>query len=126
MARYVHDDVLDAALNVIKTNADKQVICSQQPTTYAEAATTYMLAEVAMTGTDYTIADGDTTGRKITVGTKTGASVTNSGTGTHVALIDTVGSRLLFVTTMTSQALTASNPITFNSWTDTIADPTAP
>lgn len=122
MAKIVHDDVLDGALNIIKNNANLMILCSQQPTTRTEAVTTYALADVAMASGDFTAANGDTNGRKLTVAAKTGVTVDGSGTGTHVALVD--GTRLLYVTTCTSQAVTASNTVNFPAWDIEIADPT--
>jgi hypothetical protein len=48
--------------------------------------------------------------------------VDTTGTATHVALCD--GTNLLYVTTCTSQALTAANTVNFPSWKIEIADPT--
>lgn len=133
MAKTVNPNILDAALNVIKVGitgygpCNKMVVCSAQPTTYTEANATYMLANVAMTGTDFTLGNGvtgGTTPRLVTMGSKSGVSVTNSGTATYVALIDSVNSVLLEVTTCTSQALTAGNTVTFPSWTIEISAPT--
>jgi len=122
MAKLVHDDVLDGAFDVLD-QADLMTACSSQPTTRTEAVTTYKLADVAMTpNTDYTKANGDTNGRKVTVAAKSAVAVDSSGTATHVALVD--GSRLLYVTTCTSQALTAGNTVNFPAWDIEIADPT--
>jgi hypothetical protein len=123
MAKIVHDDVLDGALNVVKNNCTRMTACSQQPTTYTEGNATYALADVTMAPGDFTAADGDTSGRKLTVAQKTGVAVDASGTATHVALLDVTNSKLLYVTTCTSQALTAGNTMTFNSWKIEIADP---
>jgi hypothetical protein len=40
-----------------------------------------------------------------------------------VALLDTAGSRVLYVTTATAQALTSGNTMTFESWDIEIGDP---
>lgn len=37
MAKFAHNDVLDAPWNYIKTNCARQLACSAQPTTYYEA-----------------------------------------------------------------------------------------
>jgi len=124
MAKLVSDNVLDAALDYIKNNCSKMTICSQQPTTYTEALTTYALADVAMTSTDFTIADGDVSGRKITVAQKAGVTVDTTGTGVYIALLYESNTELLLVTTCTSQALTQGNTMTFDSWDDEISDPT--
>lgn len=125
MAKTVHDDVLDGAFNIIKNNCTRQVACSAQPTTYAEGNATYALADVTLASGDFILANGDTSGRKVTVGAKSSALIDTSGTATHIALLDVSNSKLLFVTTCTSQALTAngSNTVNFPAWDDEIADP---
>lgn len=125
MAKSVHDDVLDGALNIVKNNATRQVACSAEPTTYTEGNATYALADITVASGDFTAANGSTSGRKLTVGAKTGALIDASGTATHIALLDVTGSKLLYVTTCTSQALTAngSNTVNFPSWKFEIADP---
>lgn len=124
MAKSVNNDVLDAALNLIKNNGTRLAVCSAQPTTYAEAMTTYALATVTIDSADFTgPADGDTNGRKLTVNAQTGISVTASGDATHVAVCDLTGTRLLYVTTCTLQALTSGNTVDTPAWDIEIADP---
>lgn len=125
MAKTVHDDVLDGALNIIKNNCTRMVACSTQPTTYAEANATYALADVTMASGDFTNANGDVSGRKTTVAAKSGVLIDTSGSATHVALLDVTNSKLLYVTTCTTQALTAngSNTVNFPAWDIEIADP---
>jgi hypothetical protein len=122
MAKIVHDAVLDAAFNELDL-ADLMTACNAQPTTRTEAVTTFKLADVAMTpDTDFTNANGDVSGRKVTVAAKSAVPVDTSGTATHVALVD--ATRLLYVTTCTSQALTSGNTVNFPAWDIEIADPT--
>lgn len=123
MAKSVADAVLDAALNYIKNNVTRMTACSAQPTTYTEGNATYALADVTVASGDFTVAD-DTSGRKVTVAQKTGVTVDSTGTATYVALLDVSNTALLYVTTATSQALTAANTMTFNSWKINIQDPT--
>ncbi|GAA4442992.1 hypothetical protein [Bremerella cremea] len=96
MAKIVHNDVLDAALAVIESNCDKLTICSRAPTTYTEANTTYALGDAVPTFTGP--ADGDVSGRKLTVDAISGADVDGSGNANHVALLDSGNSKLLYVT----------------------------
>ena len=122
MAKSVHDTVLDGAFDILD-QANLMIACSAEPTTRTEAVTTYALADVAMTiNTDYTKANGDTSGRKVTVAAKSTVTVDASGTATHIALVD--GTNLLYVTTCTSQALTSGNTVNFPAWDIEIADPT--
>ena len=124
MAKAIPDAILDKTLDEIAT-ATKQVLCSAQPTTYTEANATYALADIVVDGADFTKANGDTSGRKVTIAAQTGVLIDTSGTGTHVALIRTADSTLIYVTTCTSQAVTAngSNTVNFPAWDVELADP---
>jgi hypothetical protein len=124
MAKSVSTAVLDLALNDIKTNGNGMKVCSAQPTTYAEANATYMLAAVAMASGDFTLAAGDVSGRKVTMAAKTGISITNSGTATHVAITNSTGSALLLVTTCTSQAINTGGTVDIPTWKWEINNPT--
>lgn len=73
----LNDGALDAKLNYIKNNGTKLHLCTTEPTTYAEAETTYSIAEGNVTITGPT--NGDVSGRKITVPALSG--VTSSGAG---------------------------------------------
>lgn len=121
MAKSVHDTVLDGAFDILD-QANIMTACSAEPTTRTEAITTYKLADIAMTpDTDFTKANGDTSGRKVTVAAKSGVAIDTTGTATHIALCD--GSNLLYVTTCTSQALTSGGTVDFPAWDIEIADP---
>lgn len=124
MAKAMNDLFADAAFDYLDQST-LMVLCSAQPTTYTEAVTTYALADVAMTAdTDYTKANGDTNGRKVTVAAKSSVPVDASGTGNHVALVRVADTTLRYVTTCTSQAVTAGNTVNFPAWDIEIADPT--
>lgn len=124
MAKATPDAVLDKILDEIATGT-KQVACSAQPTTFTEANSTYALADVTLDSGDFTKANGDTSGRKVTVGAQNGVLIDASGTATHIALVRTADSTLLYVTTCTSQALTAngSNTVNMPAWDIEVADP---
>jgi len=123
MAKSVNAAILDLALTDIKTNSNRQVVCSAQPTTYAEL-TTYKLAEQAMVAGDYTLAAGDTSGRKVTVGAKAGVAVATSGTATHVGLGSSGRTQLDLVTTCTSQAINTGGTVDIPAWKYEINNPT--
>jgi hypothetical protein len=117
MAKIIPDAVMDAALNDIKNNATRMHICVGQPTDYADV-TTRSKGYATMASGDYTVADGDTSGRKITVASK---SVTPSGDGTvdHVALIDVSNSAIKAIDTIPSKAVTNGVAVTiaaFDLW----------
>ena len=123
MGKQVHNDVLDGMLNIIKNNATSQIVCSgvAAPVDRA-AALAAALATVAMTGTDFTLAD-DTSGRKVTSGAKAGVLIDASGDATHICYID--ATRLLYATTCTPQTLTANgtNTVSLPAWKIGVADP---
>lgn len=121
MGKWVHDLVLDAALDFV-AGANLMIACNNSVANRTDAVTTYALADVAMTANDFTKADGNSSGRKVTVAQKTGVTVDANGTANHVALCN--ATLLLYATTATAQALTAGNTMTFNAWAIEIADPT--
>ena len=110
---YINDSALDAGLNWIKTNGTSLHICSAEPTTYAEAATTYELAVAAVTLTGP--AAGDTSGRKVTIPQVSDDAVDTTGTATHWAL--TNGSDTLVATgsLAASYSLDSAGTYTFNA-----------
>ncbi len=128
MPKSVSDTVLDAALAVIAGGCDLMTLTEGAPLDFAEASTAKaaagrMLASFAMTAGDFTISDGATSGRRVSVAAKADALVGDDGTADHVALLDTVNGRLLFVTTMTSQVLTAGNLASTSAFDIEIRDP---
>lgn len=125
MTKQCPDITMDAFLGYI-ADCDCMVICSQEPTSYTDAYTTHMLVRQVMipgdNNGDFTIAD-DVSGRKLTMSQKLAAAITNSGTATHVALVKTGDSTLRYITTNTSQVITAGGTVDFPSWKINIADP---
>jgi hypothetical protein len=125
MAKSVHDDVLDGALNVVKNNATRLCVCANQPTTYAEATSTYKLAIKTISSSDFTgPANGDTNGRKLTVNAANGLNVDAGGDAQHIALADVANSKLLYVTTCTLKTLALNDSVNVPAWDIEIADPT--
>lgn len=117
---WVADAVLDGAFSVITTNVTEGYVTDQTVTTRADAVTN-SLADY--TPTFGSVTDGDASGRKLPMNQVTGITVDTSGTASHVAL--TSATTLYYVTSCTSQSLTASNTLTVNAWDIEIEDPTA-
>lgn len=126
MARWMNDSGADAALDYW-TAAERLVLCSAQPADYAAVAG-LAIAEAEVDGADFTKANGDVSGRKVTCAAQTGLLVDESGTITHGALVDDTNSRLLYVTTSASQAVTAngSNTVNTSAFKIELLDPVAP
>ena len=117
MPKTAPDAVMDAAFDYID-QADMMHVCStlDATPTYAEI-TAASLADVAVVpNTDFTKAAGDTSGRKLTVAAKSGVTVDASGTANHIALVTVSGSVVRYVTTCTSQVLTAGNSVNVPAW----------
>ena len=123
MAKSQNDLMLDAAFDWIRARVTQMTVCSTQPTTYAQATSTYKLADVPLTSTGIAVADGAVNGRKMTIAAKSGVTIDVSGTAAHIALAGSTGATvLLFVTTCTTQALTSGGTVDIPAWTDTISD----
>jgi hypothetical protein len=120
MSKFAADSVLDALLDKVATGTILTV-CSAQPTTRTEAVTTYKLADQVINSGQFAKADGDTSGRKVTIAQQTDVPVDSNGTATHVAICD--GTNLLYLTTCTSQFLTAGNTVTVPAWKFEVSDP---
>lgn len=124
MGKSVHDDVLDQALNYIKNNCTRICACSAEPTTYAEATSTYELADVTVASGDFTVANGSVSGRKVTVAQKSGIAVDVGGDITHLGYVDVSNTKLLAVTTTTTKTVTTADTITIPATILEIRDPT--
>jgi hypothetical protein len=123
MAKSAIPDMLDAALSYIRTSATKMMACSNQPLTFADANTTMKLAEIVMAPADFTLANGVTSGRRVTVAAKANVAVIVAGTANHVALVDVTNSKLLYVTTAPAQVLATGSTVSFGAWDIEIANP---
>lgn len=119
---YLNDYVLDAALSTLDTEANRLDICSQEPTTYAAATSTYTLGNKTSLSVGAP-ADRSPNGRKVTVAAITDGSVTGTGTATHWAMVDTGNSRLLATGALSSsQAVTSGNTFTLAAFDIGIPD----
>ena len=119
----IADRVLDNGLTVLDTEASRFDICSQEPTTYAQATSTYTLGNTTSISIGAP-ADRTGGGRKVTLSAISGASVTGTGTATHYAITDTTNSRLLVTGSLTaSQSVTSGNTFSLEALDVGIPDP---
>lgn len=123
MGKQSPDQVLDAALDEIAT-ATRLTVLSGEPANFAGIAAV-LLASVAVTAGagngDFTKANGDVSGRKLTTAQQASISISTSGTANHVGLDD--GVALQYVTTSTPQVLTAGGTVTVPAWDVEFSDP---
>lgn len=113
MSKWTNDSVLDAMLDKIAT-ATILTVCSAQPTNRTEAVSSYKLADEILDSSDFTKANGDIGGRKITIARQENLDIDATNTATHIALCDDTD--LLYVTTCTPQVLTSGNKVTTPAW----------
>ncbi len=123
MAKAIPDAIADKDLDYIKANCDSMIACSGQPANYAGIAAV-ALADVAMVSGDFTKADHTPDGRELQVAAKNDVDVDTGGTATHIALANTSGTELLFVTTCTSLLLSSPGKVNFPAWKIINRDPT--
>src|SRR5262245_11446684 len=119
MASVVGDYVLDNGLSALDALADKIYICSQDPTTFTEAASTYALGNKAFGAGAAVGAPAAATpnGRKVTTAAITDGNVTGTGTAAKWAIVDSVNSRLLCNGALSaSQAVTSGNTFTLGAF----------
>jgi hypothetical protein len=125
---YLNDRVLDAALAVLDTECDRFDICTQEPTTYTEATSTYSKGnkDHGAAGTAFgSPADRSPNGRKVASTAVTDGSVTGTGTVTHWSAVDVGNTRLLATGALSaSQAVTSGNTFTLPSFDIGIPDAT--
>lgn len=127
MSKWSNDSGLDAAL---AWYADCDIIhaCKSQPANYAALATE-SLGSVATTpglgNGDFAAANGDVSGRKMTIAVQdiAAATASDAGASLHVALAKTGDTTLRYVTTIAAQPVTVGNPIQLGVWKIEIADP---
>lgn len=121
MAKWSNDAGLNAALTWFAGSTILHV-CTSQPANYAAIAAA-SVGSVVLDSGDFTQADGDTSGRKVTIAAQSIPAASANGTANHVVLASTGDSTLRYVTTITPQAITSGNPIEVGAWKIEIADP---
>ena len=121
MARFADNSVFDAALNLIGT-ATLLTLNTTQPADRAAAIADSVVPNITPSFTGP--ADGDVSGRKITLDATSGTVADANGTVTHAGLSD--GSTLLYVLTTASTAITSGTTVGTTACDIEILDPSAP
>ena len=120
---FIADAALDALIAVIVSNVTTLYICSTEPTSYAEASSTYKLG----TKSSYTlgaVANGASSGRRTTAPAITDGVVNATGTAAYWAL--TSGSVLYATGSLySSQSVTSGNTFTLSAFDVTAKDAVA-
>lgn len=104
--------VLDAALDRIINNADRQVALSADPVSYAGVAAVTLAATTMIPG-DFTKAAGIVSGRRVSWARKGPITPSANGTATHMAFVDDTNSEILLMWPIESVALVTTTDTDF-------------
>jgi hypothetical protein len=108
---FLADYILDLALAELDTATATLYICSQEPTTYTQASSTYALGNKTSLSIGAP-ADRTPNGRKVTVASFTDGSVTATGTATHWAITKSGTTLMATGSLASSQSVTSGNTFT--------------
>lgn len=105
----LNDRILDNGLTILDTEGTRLDICSQEPTTYAGATSTYTLGNKTSLSIGAPAARSGG-GREVTVASFSDGAITANGTASHYAISDPTNSRLLVTGLLSAtQAVTSGN-----------------
>ena len=130
MAKYVNDYIMEQGLHHIQASCDIIAVCQTEPSTYASAFSEAAVGEghqcmasrSTLASGDFTIGDGDVSGRKVTLSKRAGLTINCNGTADHIALGCKASAKLILVTTCTQQILTSGGTVDINAFDDEILD----
>lgn len=124
MPRFQNDLMLDASLDWLIANSTMRWALSSDEYTVASAAAV-KLASATIASAQFTKADGDVSGRKVTCAVVSGVSVATQGSATHYCL--TNGSSLFtYLVPASTKLLPAGAVVTFGAFDIEIEDSAAP
>lgn len=119
---FLPDAALDALLNYVQDSVTVLHICSAEPSTYAEATSTYTLGNKSSPSVAEP-SDRSPNGRECVVSAITDGSVTGTGDASHWALVS--ASVLLAASTLAStQTVTSGNTFTLAQFAFGVPDAT--
>jgi len=128
MGMWASSQFYENGLSYLRTQVKSLCVCSTRPTTLAEAVGssstgTSLSKTTTLASTDFVIAAGDVSGKKITIAAFSTRPIHDVGVADHVALVGST--YVLYVTTCTTKSLTTSDSVTIPTWDIEIADPTS-
>jgi len=126
MSKVSPNAMLDESLLYV-SECDRVVVCSAEPSSYSDAVDIVNLATCTLVSGiglgDFDIAD-DSSGRKLTLISKTDLPIDYSGDATHVALVKDADETLRYITTCDTQPLVSGGTVDIPAWKINIQDPT--
>ena len=126
MAKWANDNFMDASLTWLQDNGKKQCVLTAQPTLLSQCTASTVLAIVALTTGSFSLANGDASGRKITIAQQATLAVQSTGDASHIAIFSTAAgsSGLHYITTCSAVTLASTNDkVTIPAWDIEVSDP---
>jgi len=126
MARFAPNNFYSNGFNSIRNAAARRiVVLTSEITVYANIAAG-TLAATALVDANLTEAAGSVSGRRLNVAAFNDISISTSGDATHVAIVDDDADVVQYITTCTTQTLTAAGTVTIPTWGIEVRAPAAP
>lgn len=119
MGKKSTDGFIDGGLDAID-GCTALNVCTAEPTSITECDSLSLVPAVTLDAGDFSKANGDTSGRKLTVAQQADVAIDATGNATHIAINNGVD---YYVTTCTSQLLTSGGTVTVPAWDIEILDP---
>jgi hypothetical protein len=127
MAKFANASVLENGPNHIKANCNKMALISAY--TFGDSyatVTAAILAETAMSSSDFTLSASGNDRALVTAAGKQDASANATGAASHIAFLDTTNSAVLWVTEETTgQTIVSGNAVVFPSLSYVAKQPVA-
>ena len=131
MAKYASPEFLDGGFTAFKANVNKVILLKGYVAgdLYATVNTTNNICEAAVDTSDFVLSGADAAPRVMTFQAGTGGTASGASTqgvdDLHIAFVDTVNSKVYWVTDeTTNQSVTSGNTVNFPSLTYTSGQPT--
>jgi len=119
----ISDGALDDLLQYVIDNSEDLHLCSDEPTNYTEATSTYTLGDKQSVSLS---SQGDMTpnGRKVTVSGFADGDATATGSATHWALVDVTGTELIATGELDdAESLTSGSTFSISAFDIGVTDP---
>lgn len=118
MAKLITDGFIDGGLAAISGSTTLRVLSGPATTVGDLAGLT--LASVVVNGGDFTIANGDVSGRKVTVAQQVDVAISSAGDADHVSVDDGTD----FMQTTCPTETLGSGTVTVQAFANEVRDPT--
>jgi len=130
--KFIKDAILDAAHDTLIADGDEMYFCTADvdvagvPNYSKITGASKLAGPITLDSGDYAKADGDVSGRKVTIAEQAGQSVTADGDGAHVCILKSTlsdDSAVQLVTSCVTQSVSNGSTITIPAFDYELRDP---